>query len=177
MRERFYRVAAQLLDSDPRVAVVLADIGVSGLGVYGVFERHPQRAINVGIREALMVSAAAGMALEGMRPIVHSYTPFLIERAFEQIKLDFGHQGAGGILVSIGASYDASEEGRTHQAPEDVALIELRCPVGRSTCRVIPMRSSICYAQRRPATTLSTSDSRTRRIPTRTAWTRATGPR
>ena len=123
MRDRFYRVAAQLLDSDPRVAVVLADIGVGKLEAYGVFERHPHRAINVGIREALMVSAAAGMALEGMRPIVHSYTPFLIERAFEQIKLDFGHQGVGGILVSIGASYDASEEGRTHQAPEDVALI------------------------------------------------------
>lgn len=123
MRERFYQVAAQLLDSDPRVAVVLADIGVSRLESYGVFERHPRRAINVGIREALMVSAAAGMALEGMRPIAHSYTPFLIERTFEQIKLDFGHQGVGGILVSIGASYDASEEGRTHQAPEDVALI------------------------------------------------------
>jgi len=123
MRERFYRVAAQLLDSDPRLAIVLADIGVSGLRAHGVFERHPQRAINVGIREALMVSAAAGMGLEGMRPIIHSYTPFLVERAFEQIKLDFGHQGVGGILVSIGGSYDASEEGRTHQAPEDVALM------------------------------------------------------
>ncbi len=123
MRQRFYTVTAQLLDSDPRVAVVLADIGVSQLRPYGVFEQHPRRAINVGIREALMVSAAAGMALEGMRPIVHSYTPFLVERGFEQIKLDFGHQGVGGILVSIGASYDASEEGRTHQAPEDVALI------------------------------------------------------
>src|SRR4051794_9935534 len=123
MRERFYRATAELLDSDPRVAVVLADIGTSGLGSYGVFERHPERAINVGIREALMVSVAAGMALEGMRPIVHSYTPFLIERAFEQIKLDFGHQGVGGILVSIGGSYDASEEGRTHQAPEDVAMM------------------------------------------------------
>ena len=123
MRERFYSVVGQLLDSDPRVAIVLADIGVGRLEELGVFERHPHTAINVGIREALMVSAAAGMALEGMRPIVHSYTPFLIERAFEQIKLDFGHQGVGGIMVSIGGSYDASEEGRTHQAPEDVALM------------------------------------------------------
>ena len=123
MRQRFYRVTAQLLDSDPRVAVVLADIGVGYLDAYGVFERHPRRAINVGIREALMISAAAGMALEGMRPIAHSYTPFLIERTFEQIKLDFGHQGVGGILVSIGASHDWTEGGRTHQAPEDVALM------------------------------------------------------
>ncbi|MEO8625703.1 MAG: transketolase [Candidatus Limnocylindrales bacterium] len=123
MRQRFYRVTAGLLDSDPRVAVVLAEIGVGYLTEYGVFARHPRRAINVGIREALMISAAAGMALEGMRPIAHSYTPFLIERTFEQIKLDFSHQDVGGILVSIGASHDWTEGGRTHQAPEDVALM------------------------------------------------------
>jgi transketolase len=123
MRQRFYRVTAELLDTDPRVAVVLADIGVGYLEPLGVFERHPRRAINVGIREALMVSTAGGMALEGLRPIAHSYAPFLVERSFEQIKLDLGHQGVGAILVSIGASYDWAEGGRTHQSPGDVALI------------------------------------------------------
>ena len=123
MRQRFYRIAAELLDTDPRVAIVLADIGVGYLDEFGVFERHPKRAINVGIREALMVSTAGGMALEGLRPIAHSYAPFLIERSFEQVKLDFGHQGTGGILVSIGASYDWAEGGRTHHSPGDVALI------------------------------------------------------
>ncbi len=123
MRQRFYRVAAELLDTDPRVAIVLADIGVGYLEPFGVFERHPRRVINVGIREALMVSTAGGMALEGLRPIAHSYAPFLVERSFEQVKLDLGHQGVGGILVSIGASYDWAEGGRTHHSPGDVALL------------------------------------------------------
>lgn len=122
-RQRFYSVVAELLDQDKRVAVVLADIGVGYLVDHRVFEKHPRRALNVGIREALMIGATAGMALEGFRPIAHSYTPFLIQRTFEQIKLDFGHQGVGGILASIGASHDWAEGGRTHQAPEDVALI------------------------------------------------------
>ena len=88
MRQRFYRVTAELLDTDPRLAIVLADIGVGYLEPLGVFERHPRRAVNVGIREALMVSTAAGMALEGLRPIAHSYAPFLIERGFEQVDRD-----------------------------------------------------------------------------------------
>ena len=116
MRSRFYRVAAEALDDDERVALVVADIGVSQL------PQH-ERVHNVGIREQLMIGVTAGLALEGYRAVAHSYTPFLVERPYEQIKLDLGHQDVGAILVSIGASYDASREGRTHQAPEDVSLM------------------------------------------------------
>jgi transketolase len=116
MRERFYRLAADALEDDPRVAMVFAEIGVAEM------PRHP-RMFNVGIREQLMIGVAAGLALEGMRPVAHSYTPFLVERPYEQIKLDLGHQDLGAVLVSTGASYDASHSGRTHQAPEDVAAL------------------------------------------------------
>jgi transketolase len=121
MRDRFARVTSTLLDEDPRLAVVMAEIG--GAGLIRAKRRHPDRIINVGIREQLMISVASGLALSGMRPIAHSYTPFLIERPFEQVKLDLAHQGVGAILVSVGASYDASDSGCTHQAPEDVALL------------------------------------------------------
>lgn len=123
MRTRFIEVTADLLDTDESIAVVLADIGVSRLAQTGAADRHPSRVINVGLREQLLIGVAAGLALEGMQPIVHSYTPFLIERPFEQIKLDLGHQDVGAVLVSIGASFDAAGEGRTHQSPGDVALM------------------------------------------------------
>jgi transketolase len=123
MRSRFVSVTADMLDADPRLVLVLADISLRQFREAGVLIRHPDRVINAGIREQLIVSIGGGMALEGFRPIVHSYAPFLIERAFEQVKLDFGHQGVGGILVSIGASYDSPIDGRTHQAPEDVVLM------------------------------------------------------
>ncbi len=123
MRERFTEVVSTALDADPRVAVVLADIGVSRFEESGAALRHPHRVVNVGIREQLVIGVAAGMALEGLRPVAHSYAPFLVERPFEQIKLDLGHQDVGAVLVSVGASYDASAEGRTHQSPGDVALL------------------------------------------------------
>jgi transketolase len=122
MRETFAEVASELLDADRRTAVVLADISTDRFE--DAARRHPDRVINVGIREPLMVSVAGGLALAGMRPIAHSYAPFLIERSFEQIKLDLSHQDASAVLVSVGASYDWTEGGRTHQAPGDVALID-----------------------------------------------------
>jgi len=122
MRDTFVRTTAALLDEDPRAAIVLADISA------GLFDRaaarHPGRVLNVGIREQLMVSVAGGLALSGMRPIVHTYAPFLVERAYEQIKLDLVHQDASAVLVSVGASYDSSASGRTHHAPGDVALLD-----------------------------------------------------
>jgi len=123
MRDRFATVTTEILDRDPRAALVLADISAARFRETGALERHPDRVINVGIREQLMIGVGAGMALEGLRPIIHSYAPFLVERPFEQIKLDLSHQVAGAVLVSTGASYDASAEGRTHQCPGDVALI------------------------------------------------------
>jgi transketolase len=116
MRKRFYDLAARALDDEPRIALVLAEIGVSEL------PRH-KRVFNVGIREQLMIGVAAGLAFEGLRPVVHSYAPFVVERPYEQIKLDLGHQDVGAVLVSTGASYDGSQSGRTHQAPADVALL------------------------------------------------------
>ncbi|MFC4018639.1 transketolase family protein [Micromonospora sp. GCM10011542] len=122
MRTAFIDTTTALLEEQPRTALVLADISASQFAPAG--RRHPDRVLNVGIREQLMIGVAGGLALTGLRPIVHSYATFLVDRAYEQIKLDLDHQGVGAVLVSIGASYDGSREGRTHQSPGDVALFD-----------------------------------------------------
>ena len=122
MRETFINTATALLTDDPRTALVLADISASAFGAAAT--RYPDRVLNVGIREQLMLGVAGGLALTGLRPIVHSYATFVVDRAYEQIKLDLDHQGVGAVLVSVGASYDGASMGRTHMSPGDVALLD-----------------------------------------------------
>ena len=123
MRDRFTQVTGDLLATDDRTVVVLAVIGHSLFADADLVDRYPERIIDVGIREQAQIGVAAGLSLEGFRPIVSGYAPFLVERPYEQIKLDLTHQGANAILVSVGASWDSAGAGRTHLAPEDVALM------------------------------------------------------
>lgn len=119
-RETFYRLMPELMAADSRVALVLAEIGAGYLELPGALA---ERVVNVGIREQLMIGAASGLALAGMRPVVHTFAPFLLERPFEQVKLDLDHQGVGAVLVSAGGSYGWPEGGQTHFGQRDVALL------------------------------------------------------
>lgn len=86
MKWEFQLALYDLMKRDERVFLLWADVGV------GLFKKHiadfPCRTLNVGICEQATISMAAGMAMQSLRPIVYSITPFLVERAFEQIKLD-----------------------------------------------------------------------------------------
>ncbi|HEY9291786.1 MAG TPA: hypothetical protein VIP98_10950, partial [Microlunatus sp.] len=122
LRSQFVATASELIEDDPRIALVLAEISADRFSAQQ--RRHPDRILNVGIREQLLVSTAAGLALSGLRPIAHTFGAFLIERAWEQVKLDLSHQGVGAVLVGSYGSYDWPAGGRTHQSPGDVALLD-----------------------------------------------------
>ena len=121
MRRAACEAAVELFLEDDSVAIVLAEISVDLFAP--AFAHAPERAINVGIMEQTMVGVAAGFALEGFRPVVHTIAPFLTERAHEQVKVDFGYQRLEGLFVSTGASYDYSTSGMTHHCPGDVAAM------------------------------------------------------
>ena len=118
MRTQLVATATDLLERDPRTAIVLGEIGVDRFA--RALRLAPERAINVGIMEQTLIGVAAGFAMEGFHVIAHTIAPFLIERPYEQVKLDFGYQGLGGTLASVGAPYDYGTEGATHHAPGDV---------------------------------------------------------
>ncbi len=115
MRKAFSKIVIDLMDKDERVVVLLGDIGV--FAFQPVFDKYPNRIFNVGILEQSMVGMAAGLAIAGFIPIVHTIEPFLVDRAFEQIKIDFGYQELKGTIVGVDVSKTAPNLGYTHQCP------------------------------------------------------------
>ena len=120
MRRRFGKVIAELADHDENIVVLVGDIG------YRVFDefrdKHPDRFINLGICEQSMIGVSAGMALEGLKPWVYTITPFLIERPFEQVKLDIDQQNVNVKLVGFA---DYSNLGPTHAELNGEKLMQL----------------------------------------------------
>ena len=121
MRKKFNSVVSSIVENDKDAVLLLGDIGV--FNFQKTLENFPDRAFNIGILEQSMVGVAAGFALQGYTPIVHTIAPFIVERAFEQIKIDFGYQGLPGNFVSVGASFDYAALGCTHHCPGDLNLL------------------------------------------------------
>lgn len=121
MRRQFVSTVSGTMATDRRLALLLGDIGV--FGFREAFARFPERVFNIGILEQSTVGFAAGLAIEGLIPVVHTIAPFLVERAFEQLKIDFCYQGLGGNFVSVGGSYDYAALGCTHHCPGDVPIL------------------------------------------------------
>jgi transketolase len=121
MRDAFARTTSDLIRTDPEVAAVFAVVSASMFDE--VAAEAPTRVLDVGIAEQCMVGVAAGLAMTGFRPIVHTITPFLVERPYEQIKVDLVLQRLPAVLVSTGASYDYASDGGTHSGHGDVAVL------------------------------------------------------
>lgn len=120
MREAFYSLLFDLMESNDKVVLLLADIGMYVFR--HIKKEFPDRYFNFGISEAAMVGAAAGMAMQGYYPVMFTWTPFITERVLEQVKVNLAARGLPAIIVSVAGSYDQGYLGLTHQCPADVGI-------------------------------------------------------
>ena len=122
MRKQLVKTIESTLENDEKLVLMLGDIGV--FGFRNAFANHCDRVFNIGILESATVSLAAGLAKTDLIPVVHTIAPFLVERCYEQLKVDFGYQELGGNFISVGASYDYAALGCTHHCPGDVSILQ-----------------------------------------------------
>ena len=99
MRNAIVNHIYKLMHKNKRIFFLTGDMGINLVEKFE--EKFPERFFNLGICEQTLIGAAAGMSLEGLKPWVYTITPFLIERPFEQIKLDIDQQKANVNLIGF----------------------------------------------------------------------------
>lgn len=123
MRKAFNDTLFTLAGENPRVALLTGDLGFQ---VFDPFhQKYGPRFVNVGVAEAALVTAAAGMAQEGWRPFAYSIASFITGRAFEQIRITVDYPNLPVVIVGGGGGYTYASSGVTHHAAEDIALMSL----------------------------------------------------
>lgn len=121
MRNTFSKALYECAIKDPTLYIVVADI--SPAGSMAEFQKEvPERFINVGVAEQVMIGIAAGLALKGCQPFAYTIAAFTLYRPFEMVRDDLCYQNLPVTIVGMGAGVIYSTLGGTHHTMEDVAV-------------------------------------------------------
>jgi len=104
--------------------IVVLDADLSASTKTSVFKKaFPNRHFNVGIAEQNLIGVAAGLAATGKIPFASSFAVFATGRAFEQIRNSVCYPRLNVKIAATHAGITVGEDGATHQANEDVAIM------------------------------------------------------
>jgi 1-deoxy-D-xylulose-5-phosphate synthase len=116
----FAEALGRLADRDPRVVALTAAMP-DGTGLDVFARRHPDRVYDTGIAEQHAVTFAAGLALEGLRPVCAIYSTFL-QRALDQVVHDVCLQGIP-VVFALDRAGLVGGDGPTHHGLFDLAYL------------------------------------------------------
>lgn len=121
MRSIFNSTLIKIAEKDPRIHMVLADIGYGE--IEGFARKFPDRYYNCGVMEQQMTGAACGIAMEGGIALTYSIANFPTLRCLEQIRNDVCYHNANVKIVNIGGGVSYGALGISHHSTEDIAIM------------------------------------------------------
>ncbi len=121
MRNKFADVFFEEAQTNDKLVLVVADISPAG-SVAKFREAYPDRFINTGVAEQIMIGMSAGLAQEGMRPVAYTIATFTLYRPFEFVRDDICYQNLPVTMVGVGGGVNYSTLGATHHAQEDISI-------------------------------------------------------
>lgn len=123
MRRAFAETLVHLASENDRIIFLTGDLGFQTFDEFQ--QRFGPRYVNTGVAEAQLMCAAAGLALEGWRPVVYSIASFATARAFEQVRHCLSYHRLPVIIIGAGGGYLYASSGVTHHAGDDLGLMSI----------------------------------------------------
>lgn len=123
-RQGFARGLVEAAHRDERIVVLGLDVSAS-LFLQEFKGAFPERFISLGIAEQNGASVAAGLALNGLKPVFATYATFATTRALDQLRVSVCYNGAPVLIAGAHAGLSVGPDGATHQALEDIATMRV----------------------------------------------------
>ena len=121
MRAQLSETLDELMSKDDKLIVCDADLACSS-GLKPLFEKYPERSSNFGISEANMTAACVGFSQTGLKPIMHSFCPFVTRRVMDQLYVSIGFAQNNLFVYASDPGYWSQYNGATHTSFEDIAI-------------------------------------------------------
>ena len=122
MRAAYARALEELMEKDERVLLVDADLARAN-GTLGLRDKFPDRAMDVGLAEANMISVAAGLSSYGFIPFAESFAVFASRRVCDMIAISVAYAKQNVKIVGSDPGLAAELNGGTHMAIEDIGVL------------------------------------------------------
>ena len=139
-----------MAEKDPRLVGITPAMR-EGSGMVEFHKRFPKRYFDVGIAEQHAVTLAAGLACEGLKPVVAIYSTFL-QRGYDQLVHDVAIQNLP-VVFALDRAGLVGADGATHAGSFDIAFLRclpnlaVACPADEQECRQL---LSTAFAQNHP---------------------------
>ena len=122
MRDTFFKALEGMAQIHDDIYLLTGDLGFKLFDNFRA--KYPERFFDIGLAESNMIGIAAGLSLSGKNVYCYSIIPFLIMRAYEQVRIDIDYQNLNVKLVGVGGGFTYGMEGFTHFGLEDLSLMK-----------------------------------------------------
>jgi len=123
-RVEYGKTLKELGSQYPEIVVLDADLSASTQTKYFALA-FPQRFFNMGVAEQDLMGTAAGLAVGGMIPFASTFAIFAAGRAWEQVRQSIAYGALNVKIVASHGGVTVGEDGGSHQALEDLALMRV----------------------------------------------------
>jgi transketolase len=123
MRVVYARTLKELIERDPAVYCLEADLGKADASIPEISKRHPGNFINCGVQEANMIGVGAGLAKEGKIPFCATFTAFATRRCYDQITISVAYANNNVKIVGNSPGITQGPNGGTHMCFQDLSIM------------------------------------------------------
>lgn len=122
MRKVYTDFLVEWAGKDSNIVALEADLS-NAISTNKIKNILGERFINVGIMEAEEIGCAAGLAVAGFKPFIHTFGPFASRRVFDQVFVSLNYAQLNAVILGSDAGVTAESNGGTHMPFEDLSLM------------------------------------------------------